>query len=123
MGSARPRLMSSVPAITVDATAPRPTVRTPSLPEAGSMWCLEVSTESLASRVKPLCYVRHVTSSYRVDVSPRYIDNVFAAASGRKSAQNFRPARAQDTADRAVLLKIEVRHNLRDRVPADVAEH
>src|SRR5580692_7598683 len=62
-GSARPRRISSTPATTVDATAPSPTVRTPSRPAAGAIWRLDVSMKS------PVMSRRYIVSMYRIDIS------------------------------------------------------
>jgi hypothetical protein len=43
-GSPKPRFISSIPAMTVDATAPSPTVSTPNRPAAGAMRYGDVST-------------------------------------------------------------------------------
>src|SRR5436190_1830547 len=58
MGLPVPRRVCSTPARKVDATAPRPTSRTPSLPVAGSISCGWGAVKSLASKITPLCRAR-----------------------------------------------------------------
>ena len=52
-GSPEPRRMCSTPAMTVDDTAPSPTIRTPSLPSAGSTLFAVDATKSLGSSPMP----------------------------------------------------------------------
>ena len=59
MGDPWPRFVSSTPAMRVEATAPRPTVRTPSLPSAGAM----VRGSDMVFRLGDLSHLTSVTGS------------------------------------------------------------
>ena len=59
MGDPWPRFVSSTPAMRVEATAPRPTVRTPSFPSAGAM----VRGSDMVFRLGDLSHLTSVTGS------------------------------------------------------------
>ena len=60
-GSPVPRRMCSTPAMTVDDTAPSPTIKTPSLPSAGSTPFEIDSMKSLGSRAMPRLWARSIS--------------------------------------------------------------